>query len=141
MPNETAALRRPGRPEHLPELLDFVRDACARAGAEAPVGFALRLAVEEVCTNLMRHGYAGRDAGPIELSVGADPERIVVTIVDHSPPFSPDDAPAPDLVSGAEERRIGGLGWHLVKSVVDEIRYEPGGVETGNRLTLVKRRS
>jgi anti-sigma regulatory factor (Ser/Thr protein kinase) len=59
-----------------------------------------------------------------------------VTITDRSPPFDPADAPVPDLDLPAEQRRIGGLGWHLVKHMIDRIEYRS---EDGiNRLTLVK---
>ncbi|HKB71356.1 MAG TPA: ATP-binding protein [Thermoanaerobaculia bacterium] len=135
---DAAAIRRPGSLEHLPELVDFVRRACERSGADASSCFAVRLAVEEVCTNLMRHAYAGREPGPIEVSVEGSPGRVVVTITDFAPPFRPDEAPSPDFDAPWEDRRIGGLGWHLVKSVVDEIRYE-ARADAGNRLTLVKR--
>lgn len=138
MDDETAAIRRPGSLEHLPALVDFVREACERSGADASSCFSLRLAVEEVCENLMRHGYRGREPGPIEVSVHGAPGRVVVTITDFAPPFHPDDAPSPDLDVDWEDRRIGGLGWHLVKSVVDEVRYE-ARADAGNRLTLVKR--
>ena len=135
---EPAAIRRPGTLDHLPALVDFVRDACERSGADASSCFAMRLAVEEVCVNLMRHAYGGGEPGPIEVSVDGAPGRVVVTITDFAPPFSPEEAPVPDIDASWEERRIGGLGWHLVKSVVDEVRYEASPLE-GNRLTLVKR--
>ena len=137
MPDDAPRISRPGRIEELPVLVEHVREACARAGADHATAFEVRLAVEEVCMNLIRHGYAGGEPGPIEIGVGAEPGRLVVTIVDFSPPFAPEDAPAPDLSSDAEHRTPGGLGWHLVKRVVDEIRYAPGGTK-GNRLTLVK---
>jgi len=137
-PGGGSAIRRPATLDHLPALVEFVQEACERTGADASSCFALRLAVEEVCTNLMRHAYRGREAGPIEVGVSGAPGRIVVTVTDFAPPFSPDDAPVPDLDAPWEERRIGGLGWHLVKSVVDEVRYE-ARANAGNRLTLVKK--
>jgi anti-sigma regulatory factor (Ser/Thr protein kinase) len=135
--DDAATISRPGRLEELPALVDHVRHACASAGADASTIFAMRLAAEEVCVNLIRYGYAGREPGPIEIGVRIEPRRIVVTIVDFSPSFSPEDAPDPDFVSEAAERRAGGLGWHLVKSVMDEVRYEARGA-AGNRLTLIK---
>ena len=137
-PEGAEAIRRPATLENLPALVEFVRDACARSGADASSCFALRLAVEEVCMNLMRHAYRGGEPGPIEVAVSGAPGRVVVTVTDFAPPFSPDEAPAPDVDASWEERRIGGLGWHLVRSVVDEVRYEADAA-AGNRLTLVKR--
>jgi anti-sigma regulatory factor (Ser/Thr protein kinase) len=135
---EAEAIRRPATLDQLPALVEFVRQACERSGADASSCFALRLAVEEVCMNLMRHAYRGREPGPIEVAVSGGAGQLVVTVTDFAPPFPPDDAPAPDLDASWEERRIGGLGWHLVKSVVDEVRYETDAA-AGNRLTLVKK--
>jgi anti-sigma regulatory factor (Ser/Thr protein kinase) len=61
-----------------------------------------------------------------------------VTITDRAPPFDPKDAPMPRLDAPANERRPGGLGWHLIRELVDRIDYESDEAR-GNRLTLVKR--
>jgi serine/threonine-protein kinase RsbW len=96
----------------------------------------LRLAVEEVCTNIIQHAYGGRP-GPIRIDFRESGSRYLITIEDQAEPFDPSSAPAADLSSGWEERRPGGQGWHLVKNVVEEVRYERTAAP-GNRLTLVK---
>jgi serine/threonine-protein kinase RsbW len=130
---------REARLENLPALLQFVSDACRGAGASSEDEFALKLAVEEACVNIIVHGYAGREPGPVSVAIRWDPDRFVVTIEDLAAPFQPDSVPEPDLTAGWEEREIGGLGWWLLRKMVDEFEYEsvPG---RGNRLTLVKRR-
>jgi len=136
---DAATIVRPGVHAHLPDFLDFVKEACTRAELDQSAEFAVRLAVEEVCTNVIRHGYGNRDdAGPIALRVAADAENLTITIADRAPLFRPDDAAAPDMESDWELRVLGGFGWHLVRSSVDEVRHEPaaGG---GNVVTLVKR--
>lgn len=136
---ETCEITREARLENLPALLHFVSGACERAGATAGDEFAVKLAVEEACVNVITHGYAGREPGPISLTFRSEPESFVVTIADVAAPFEPESLPEPDLTSGWNEREIGGLGWWLIRKMVDEIEYEsrPG---SGNRLTLVKRR-
>jgi len=136
----TAAVAHPGTLENLPRFLGFIESVCASIDADDDTKYALRLAVEEVCTNLIVHGYRNRPAGPIEVVAHDEADRVTLVIHDRSPPFDPKNAPAPDLISDAEHRRIGGLGWHLVKKMVDEIRYVPG-TPSGNVLTLVKRKS
>jgi serine/threonine-protein kinase RsbW len=88
---------------------------------------------------VITHGYAGRPPGPISVAMLSEPERFTVTIADEAAPFDPESVPEPDLKSGWSEREIGGLGWWLIRKMIDEVTYEskPGG---GNRLTLVKRR-
>lgn len=115
-------------------LLAFVDAACAPAGADAT--FAVRLAVEEVFTNILDHGYGGE--GPVEIEVQADATQVRVVLHDDAPAFDPGNAPAPDLASGAMDRDPGGLGWHLVREVMDEVRHAPRGTR-GNTTTLVKR--
>jgi anti-sigma regulatory factor (Ser/Thr protein kinase) len=122
---------------HVPELIDHARAACEKAAVNGEAAYAVRLAVEEIVLNLVNYGYAGLPPGPIALAVETDGARVVVTIADHARPFDPVDAPVPDLEAAWDERKIGGLGWHLVKELMDEVRYETGG--EGNRLTLVKR--
>ena len=129
------------RPENLKVIRDFIEDACRGAEVAASDTHALKLAVDEACNNLVEHGYAGRTGGsPMTVVFEADGEKVEISVTDRGRPFDPALAPEPDLDAGWEERRIGGLGWHLIRKLVDEIRYD-SREETGNRLTLVKRRT
>ena len=86
----------PGTRENLPRFLHFIEDVCARIEASAEIKYALRLAVEEICTNLIHYGYRGRPAGPIEVAVHDARDRVTIVIRDRSPPFDPVNAPAPE---------------------------------------------
>ncbi len=70
------------RVESLAAVRAFVEEACRRAGAEASACFDLKLAVDEACTNIIEHGYAGQPAGSIALACEADGDGLRVTIVD-----------------------------------------------------------
>jgi serine/threonine-protein kinase RsbW len=122
----------------LTRLHDFVESACRRVGADENVSYAVRLAVEEVCTNIIKHGYKGKSPGLIALTFQGDQKEITITIADRARPFSPDNAPAPNLSADWNERQIGGLGWHLVKHMMDQVLYEPNP-DGGNIVTLIKR--
>ena len=127
------------RRERLGDLLAFVERACALAALDADVAFDVRLATEEVVTNVIEHGYAGAETpGPISLRFHRDPRQVVVTIDDLAPPFDPATVRPADPSAPLEQRRIGGLGWHFVTRVMDEVRHEHRHPR-GNRLTLVKR--
>jgi len=129
---------RPARMEHLPELVEFVTQ-CGRAwGADATALHDIRLAVSEVCANVVEHGYAGEPGGSIAIETTATAERLVVRIEDDAPVFDPSTLPAPDIGSDWERRQPGKVGWHLVYSVMDEVRHEPRG-DRGNVMILVKR--
>ena len=128
---------RAALPASLPAIRNFIGDSCRQAGVGKAAAHGLVVAVDEACSNIVEHGYAGREPGPIGISFDAEAGRITVAITDRGRAFDPKDAPAPDLHSGWRERRVGGLGWHLVRQFVDEIQYEPDA-GNGNRLTLVK---
>jgi serine/threonine-protein kinase RsbW len=125
-------------PASLGTLLAFLEQACKEAALDDDAAFAVRLAAEEACANVINHAYRGIEPGPISLEVRCDEAQVVLRIEDRAPLFSPEDAPPPDLTSDAEHRRMGGLGWHLIRQMMDEVRHEPvaGG---GNRLEMVKR--
>lgn len=124
-------------PSSLGTLLAFLDDACEQAGLDDETAFAVRLAGEEACTNIINHAYRGSQPGPISLEMRCDGARVVLRIEDRAPFFSPADAPLPDLTADWENRREGGLGWHLIRQMMDEVRHEPiaGG---GNRLDMTK---
>jgi CheY-like chemotaxis protein/anti-sigma regulatory factor (Ser/Thr protein kinase) len=134
----SSGIERPAVREHLLELVDFARSRCHASGAAHDACEAVRLAVEEACTNIIEHGYPNDAPGPIRLSVEADAGQITITISDDAPVFDPAGAPPPDLSSDWQERPIGGLGWHFIRSMMDEVRYVPGP-RGGNILTLIKR--
>lgn len=126
------------RIENLAQFLAFVDHACESLNADKDATFAVRLAVEEVCMNLIQYGYAGSAPGPIRIELRRVDDTLAVAISDRGAPFHPDDAPRPDLSSNVEQRPIGGLGWHLVKNMVDRLDYRSDAA-SGNRLTFTKR--
>jgi serine/threonine-protein kinase RsbW len=131
---------RDARREHLGDVLAFVDHACARAGVAHEVLFDVRLAVEEVVTNVIDHGYAGAPTGPVTVRFHHDPRQIIITVEDLARPFDPSRLVPPDVAAPLEQRAIGGLGWHHGHQVMDEVRHAQGSTH-GNRVTLGKRLS
>jgi len=123
----------------VPRLHEFVENACLATNAGDDLAFAFKLAVEEACANIVQHGYR-EQPGDIALEFNADAERIVVTIIDHAPPFAPTQIPEPNLSADWQARQIGGLGWYLIRQLMDEVNYEPATAR-GNVLTIVKHRN
>jgi anti-anti-sigma factor len=123
--------------ENLRELRQFVKGACETAGLDPEITADLTLAADEVCSNIIEHGYEAGSAGPITLALDVDATEVALTITDRGKPFPPEAAPEPDLESGWETRQIGGLGWHLIRQVVDRYEYATDA-EGGNHLKLYK---
>ena len=101
------------------------------------LAFKVNLILDELGVNVM--SYGGEVSG-IEISLSSEEEAITIEITDDGEPFDPlNDAAEPDLTSPLGERRVGGLGLYLVRSMVDELHYRR---EQGkNHLVLMKRRS
>ena len=97
----------------------------------------LTLCLEEVVLNLIDYGYQGEEQGLIRVRLIREERRVLLCVEDQAPPFDPSGAPQPDLDSPPEERSIGGLGWLLVRQLMDEVTYQAAKDEW-NLLTLTK---
>lgn len=121
----------------LATIRDFIGQSCRHYGIGQPVCDQLQLAVDELCTNIISHGYANRAAGKLTVMFGYIAPQITIIIEDDGAPFDPQQAPPPDLTAGWEERAVGGLGIYLAQQVVDRLEYTSHPV-AGNRLLLIK---
>ena len=110
----------------------------AANGLHGKVTFHLTLVLDELITNIIDYGYADFDEHPINVSIGLDGNMLTVRLEDDSEPFNILEAPEPELDVPLEERQrpIGGMGIHLVKSMVHDIQYVREGGK--NVLTLSK---
>lgn len=99
-----------------------------------------QLAVEEVVTNVIVHGY-GEAGGEILVSLSclADESAMEIRVQDSAGPFNPLTLPEPDVSLGIDDRKIGGLGIFLTRQVMDDIRYQYEGNK--NILILKKKRT
>jgi serine/threonine-protein kinase RsbW len=96
----------------------------------------LRIAMDEVVTNILK--YAWRDEGSHEITIECriDAGRLETRIEDDGIAFDPLLAPAPDLNAPLATREIGGLGVHFLKHLMRDVAYERVGAR--NRLTLTQ---
>jgi anti-sigma regulatory factor (Ser/Thr protein kinase) len=86
------------------------------------------IAVEELVTNMVKYGYSlATEPGVASIALRLEGDRLAVEIIDDGDEFDPFAAPEPDLEAPIEQRRIGGLGLHLVKTLMDETRYRRDG--------------
>ncbi|MCP4624924.1 MAG: ATP-binding protein [bacterium] len=126
--------------ESLSILREFIEKACKQhKRIDDHICYDLKLAVDEACTNIITHGYAGMNPGSIILSLEMAPNKVVVTITDFGHPFEPSEASAPDVEAGLEDLPIGGFGLFFIYQTMDEINYET--TEDGNHLTFIKQLS
>lgn len=130
--------RRDATPEAQPQIWNFrikggrseigaVNDALERAAMAGDVPEtamrAMQVALDELLTNAIMHGKVSlNDPMQVDLIVA---KTVLRAVISHAgPAFNPTEVAAPDLDGGLEDREIGGLGIHLVRSMMDEFEYE-----------------
>ena len=102
--------------------------------------FKVNLVLEELGLNILTHGGEGHDRGPeIDIILKSEDDSLTIEVSDDGHPFNPlEDAEDPNIDSLLVERQIGGLGVHLVRTLMDDLWYER--TEGKNHLKMVTRR-
>lgn len=98
---------------------------------------AFNLALDEVLTNVIRHGYADQSEREISVRVALAGEELSAVIEDDAREFNPVDFPRVNCALPLDEREPGGLGIHLVRSLVNGMCYRREGGR--NVLTIRKK--
>ena len=133
-------LRIPNRVEELSGVSEAVEKLGREEDWTPDVSYAVVLALEEVATNVVRHGGGEEGTSEIEIEIVSTDAEVRVEVRDSGKPFDPfHDAPEPDVDAALEDRKVGGLGVHFVRVLMDEASYRREGDR--NHVTMVKRRS
>jgi serine/threonine-protein kinase RsbW len=101
--------------------------------------FKIQLAIDELMNNILEHGYPAGSPGEIEIWVTRYGDRVEVEMLDDAVLFDPFSIKAPDLQAGIEDRPLGGLGVHLVKSLMSMYSYSVEGGRNRVHLSLVQK--
>jgi anti-sigma regulatory factor (Ser/Thr protein kinase) len=117
----------------LGRLTRFVDDVGEEWNIPDRVMFNINLALDELVTNIINYGYSAKGM-PIHIFFSRDDDVVSIRIEDYGAPFNPVESPEPDTGLALEDRTIGGLGIHFVKTLMDSMDYERNGDR--NILTL-----
>jgi serine/threonine-protein kinase RsbW len=120
----------------LPRLTDRLTEWGEQVRIPEPLVRQLDLALEEIVTNVIAYAYSDDDEHVIRVDVGVTRGEITAVVEDDGVPFNPLERAAPDTTAGIEDREIGGLGIHIVRELMDSVRYDRVG--NRNRLTITK---
>jgi serine/threonine-protein kinase RsbW len=116
-------------------LAPWIDSLAAAYGIHDGVKFAINLCLEEVVSNVIRHGYGNREGQFLTVgcsSPGAN--YLVFTVEDEAAPFNPLTDTAPPTIDRQEESQIGGQGIRLLRGFSDMLEYE--AKPAGNRLNI-----
>ena len=130
----------PGTLDSLKTIANYVMSVAEQAGLEKKEAYKLRLAIDEIATNIVLHGYeeAGL-TGNIDLSTNITDQAITITLEDSAIAYNPLQHNCPDesdLQQSLVERDIGGLGVFLAIDGVDDFTYEYINNRNRNQFTL-----
>lgn len=125
------------RTENLSRIRDFVYSAATEIGFPEEVKENIIVAVDEACTNIIKHAYKFLPDGEIIVTLKFSKNNFNIEILDYGTSFSPESVPDPDLQEYFRQKKVGGLGMFLMKKLMDEVKYTsiPGKY---NRVLLSK---
>ncbi len=118
------------------EVASFVshNGLCKKLGGE------LSLVLEEWFVNVVTHGLKSRDRPVIEITLRLEGEWLFLLLKDNGIPFDPWQVASPDILTSLHERPVGGLGIHMIQSIMDRCEYSREGEFNLSRLMKKIRR-
>ena len=109
----------------LPRVSAFVERFAEAQGFSAAEVYRINLALDELLTNTIEHGFPGREQdADISVAIRSEGDSVIVRYEDNGPEFNPLQATEQDTELELEERPIGGLGLQLIASTFDDVSYE-----------------
>jgi len=116
------------RTENLSLIRDFINSSASEINIPKDIVENIILAVDEACTNIIKHAYKYAPDGDILIKVKPSSTKFVISIIDNGISFEPETIPEPDLQKYYRQRRVGGLGIYLMRTLMDEVKYisKPG---------------
>ena len=131
-------LQVPSSTENLALIREFVGSTAQQAGFDTAETAKLELAVDEACANVIEHAYGHDLTKEVVVRVTLDGETLSIDIEDTGSGFDPAAINEEELEQLISKRKTGGLGMRLMKTLMDEVRYEivPG---KKNALHMTKR--
>jgi serine/threonine-protein kinase RsbW len=109
--------------DELENIFKFVELFIVSNNIEKENTLPVKLAIEELFTNLVKYNFGGRET--ISIRLDFEDEKIIMHLKDYDvEPFDIGEYEPANIEKPLEERKVGGLGIHLVKSFVDSLMYE-----------------
>ncbi len=122
--------------DNLSIIRDFIKNTALSLGYSNAIIGNIILAVDEACTNIIKHAYKYSPSGDIQIELNRIANKFIITILDNGIEFDPNLIPEPDIKEYYKQRRIGGLGMYLMKKMMDEVVYSK--YKNKNQVKMVK---
>ncbi len=128
-------LRIASNTEELMHVRKFVSEAAKQFGFGDDDINNIALAVDEACTNIIKHAYNYAEDQDINVVVTMNKTEFQVQIVDHGKHFDPERVQMPEMKEYLSHYKRGGLGMYLMKKLVDKVEYSIQPKQNVVRLT------
>lgn len=134
-------LQVPSSTENLALIREFVTTIGRQATLSDEEIIKLELAVDEACANVIEHAYGHDITKDVSVRATFDDEKLKISVIDEGRGFDPTKVNQKSVDQLIHERRSGGLGIRLIKSLMDEVNYEiePGQKNELHMTKLIKK--
>ena len=130
----------PGKFSSLATISKFITKEAKEAGLNDTNVYAIQLAVDEACSNIIEHAYSGDDIGEIICECNILNDGIEVILKDNGRSFDPASIPEPKIGVPLEELELRGAGLYLIRKLMDKVEYKSIEGE-GTILKMIKKKS
>jgi len=130
-----AEVRFTSRPDQLKHVRSVVRDVLDQTDYDEESRMSIVLALDEACTNVIRHAYLGDEGGDIVLQIAREKDDLVFRIRDFAEPIDRSQVRSRAL----DDIRPGGLGVHFIYEIMDQATFLDPPDGDGNLLVMRKR--
>ena len=108
----------------LENICEFVTKEAKNAGLNDDGVYAVQLAVDEACSNIIEHAYCNEKEGKIICECNVVADGLEVVLKDNGKPFDPDMVPAPQIGVPLKELKLRGAGLYLIRKIMDDVVFE-----------------
>jgi anti-sigma regulatory factor (Ser/Thr protein kinase) len=136
--HEALSITIPNRLAEIEKAARLIETFGETHGLPPEVVFNFNLALDEILTNIISYAYDDEADHRVKVHVTLDCDVVSVRVEDDGRAFNPLDAKRPDIRLGIDERPIGGLGVHIVRSVMDALEYRR---ENGRNIFIMSKRT
>ncbi len=125
----------PSSTRYLEDVRQFVVTLAQQADFPEDTVEKFKIAVDEACTNIIEHAYGGQENHEVDIAIIVEKDRFTVRIRDEGAPFDQSKYHEPNLLEIAKKRQAGGLGVHIIRSLMDRVEYRTRGQVNEIRMT------
>lgn len=133
----TIELRLDNELKEIDRCLASLQEICQRFNIPEEVQNNFSVVLDDLLNNVINYAYPKGSSNTIDVVLSTDGQRFIVSVSDEGEEFDPFVRSKPDVSSDIEDRKIGGLGIHLIRSLMDDFSYRR--VHGKNVTTLMKR--